>query len=60
MCCAVSTIGGAIQAQGGPPTPEQASQLQAIGGQLVKLGQWAVGFMVIALLGMSTAQYVSF
>ena len=56
----METIGGAIQAQGGPPTPEQASQLQAIGGQLVKLGQWAVGFMVIALLGMSTAQYVSF
>ena len=34
--------------------------LQAIGGKLVMLGQWGVGFMVVALLGMSTAQYVSF
>jgi len=56
----MQAIGSAIQVQGGPPTPEQASELQAIGGQLVKLGQWAVVFMIIALLGMSTAQYVSF
>jgi uncharacterized membrane protein len=56
----MEAIGGAIQAQGGPPTPEQVSQMQAAGGQLAKLGQWGVAFMVVALLGMSTAQYVSF
>lgn len=55
----MQTIGSAIEQQGGPPTPEQASGLQAIGSQLVKLGQWAVVFMVVALLGMSTAQYIS-
>lgn len=53
-------IGRSIQEQGGPPTPEQGAALQAIGAQLVKLGQWGVAFMVVALLGMSTAQYVSF
>jgi uncharacterized membrane protein len=56
----MGAIGSAIQQQGGPPTPEQASRLQAIGGQLGKMGQWAVAFMVLALLGMSTAQYVGF
>ena len=56
----MEAVGSAIQEQGAPPTPEQASSLQAIGSQLMKLGQWAVVFMVVALLGMSTAQYVSF
>lgn len=56
----MQTLGGAIQAQGGAPTAEQASQLQAIGGRLTSMGQWAAIFMVIALLGMSTAQYASF
>ena len=56
----MEAIGSAIQQQGGPPSPAQASKLQAIGGQLGKMGQWAVVFMVLALLGMSTAQYVGF
>ncbi len=56
----MQAVGGAIQEQGGPPTPEQVSEMQAFGERLEKLGQWGVGFMVIALLGMSAAQYVSF
>lgn len=56
----MEAIGSAIEKQGGPPTPEQGAALQAIGGRLMKLGQWGVVFMVVALLGMSTAQYVSF
>ena len=56
----MEAIGGAIQEQGGPPTPDQASEMQASGERLVKLGQWGVGFMVVALLGMSVAQYVRF
>ncbi len=56
----MQAIGKAIQGQGSPPTPEQASQLQASTAQLVNLGQWGVALMVIALVGMSTAQYVLF
>jgi uncharacterized membrane protein len=55
----MESVGRAIEEQGHPPTPEQASELQASGAQLVRLGQWGVGFMVVALLGMSAAQYVS-
>ena len=55
----MEAVGRAVQEKGGPPTPEQASNLQAIGNQLMKLGQWGVVFMVIALLGMSAAQYIS-
>lgn len=53
----MGAIGQSIAAQGTPPTAEQASELQAAGAQLVKLGQWGVAFMVLALLGMSSAQY---
>lgn len=56
----LQAIGRAIQAQGGPPTPEQAAELQASSGRMVTLGQWGVAFMVVALLGMSVAQYVNF
>ncbi len=54
------TIGQEIQAQGSPPTPEQATQMQALVGRLGKVGQVATVFSVIALLGMSTARYMPF
>ncbi len=53
-------LGQAIQAQGGAPAPAQAAELQALGGRLVNLGQWAVAFLIVALLAMSVAQYVRF
>jgi uncharacterized membrane protein len=56
----MQAVGGAIQEQGGPPTPEQVSEMQEYGEQLEKLGRWGVGFMVVALIGMSSAQYFSF
>lgn len=52
----MQAIGRAIQAQGSPPTPEQGSTLQALSAQLVKMGQWGVVFMIIALLGMSVGR----
>jgi uncharacterized membrane protein len=53
----MQTIGQEIQAQGSPPTPEQATQMQALVARLGKVGQVALVFLVIALLGMSIAQY---
>ena len=55
----MQAIGVAIQAQGGPPDPEQAEGLRAASSRLITMGQWGLAFMVISLLGMSVAQYVS-
>jgi hypothetical protein len=56
----MQTIGQGIQAQGSPPTPEQATQMQALVARLGTVGQVALVFLVIALLGMATAQYIPF
>lgn len=54
----MTAVGGAISAQGAPPTPEQGAQLQALSQRMVALGQWGVALMTIAVLGMSVARYV--
>jgi uncharacterized membrane protein len=56
----MGALGQQIQAQGSPPSAEQASEMQALGAQLVSLGRVALVFLVIALLGMSVAQYAAF
>ena len=56
----MQTIGQEIQAQGNPPTPGQASQMQALVARLGQVGQVALVFLVIALLGMAIAQYTPF
>jgi hypothetical protein len=54
----MQAVGEIVQAQGSPPTPDQATQLQALAARLGKVGQVALVFLVISLLGMATAQYV--
>jgi len=56
----MQTIGQEIQAQGGPPTPEQATQMQALVARLGTVGKVALVFLVVALLGMSMARYSPF
>jgi hypothetical protein len=56
----MGALGGQIQAQGGPPTPEQGAAMRALGGRLVAIGRVGVVFLLVALLGMSIAQYVGF
>ncbi|MDX1436222.1 MAG: hypothetical protein R3335_05400 [Anaerolineales bacterium] len=53
----LGAIGAQIQAQGGPPTPEQAAEMGAISARLTRLGQISLVLLAIALFGMSTAQY---
>lgn len=53
-------IGQEIQAQGGPPSPELSSQMQVLAARLGKMGQMAIGFLIISLLGMAIAQYLPF
>jgi hypothetical protein len=54
----MGALGAAIRSQGGPPTPEQAAQLQALGARLSQLGLWGLVFLTVALLGMSVASYI--
>jgi uncharacterized membrane protein len=53
----MQTVGQQIQTQGSPPTPEQATQMQALAARLGKVGQVALVFLIISLLGMATARY---
>ena len=56
----MGALGQAIQAQGSPPNSKQATQMQALVARLNRVGQVALGFLVIALLGMAVAQYAPF
>ncbi len=56
----MQALGRAIQAQGGPPTPDQVGAMQALGTRLTIVGRWGVILMIVALIGMSAAQYASF
>jgi hypothetical protein len=56
----MQAIGRDIQARGGPPTPEQAAEMQALGVRLGKMGQVGLVLMAIALLGMSMGRYLTF
>jgi len=51
------SVGQAIQAGGGKPNPEQTKQMQALVARLSQVGQVALVFLAIALLGMSIADY---
>jgi uncharacterized membrane protein len=56
----MQSVSRAIAAAGGPPSPEQAGTMQSLVAQLGTAGQVGVVFMVVALLGMSIAQYSPF
>ncbi|MBW8010918.1 MAG: hypothetical protein FVQ83_06715 [Chloroflexi bacterium] len=55
----LGAIGHQIQTQGSPPTSEQGAELQALGARLSKVGTYVLVLLIIALLGMSTAQNIS-
>ena len=56
----MSALGREIGKSGGPPSPEQAGAMGTLVAQLGTTGRVGVIFMVVALLGMSAAQYVPF
>ena len=53
-------IGVQAAGQGGEPTPELASQMQALAARHGKVGRFILALLALALLGMSVAQYVAF
>jgi uncharacterized membrane protein len=56
----IQDLGIEIQTQEGPPTADQQSQMNALAARLNTAGKTVITFMVLAVLGMSTAQYANF
>jgi uncharacterized membrane protein len=57
---AMAQLGGQVQAQGSPPSPEQAAQLQKLGKALATGGTLNATFLVLATIGMAIARYLRF
>lgn len=56
----LAELGKQIGSAGGPPSPEDAARLAALGARLQSLGTVTVTLLVIAVLAMSSARYISF
>jgi uncharacterized membrane protein len=57
---AMAKLGGQIQAQGKPPSPEQAASLQSLGKALALGGTLNATFLILATIGMAIARYLRF
>ena len=57
---AMAALGGKIQAQGAPPSPEQASHLQKLGKALALGGTLNALFLILATVGMAIARFLRF
>ena len=57
---ALAQLGGQIQSQGTPPSPEQAVQLQSLGKALKIGGTLNATFLILATIGMAIARYLRF
>jgi len=57
---ALARLGGQVQAQGAPPSPEQAVRLQSLGKSLAVGGVLNATFLILATIGMAIARYLRF
>ena len=55
---ATLAIGREVAASGGPPTPEQGAQLQALQKRGKAVGQIVLPLLVVAVAGMAAARYL--
>jgi uncharacterized membrane protein len=51
-------LGAAIKARGGPPTPEEAAQMQQLQARLARAGAVAAVLLVLATTAMAVARYI--
>jgi uncharacterized membrane protein len=51
-------LSAAVQAQGGPPSPEQAAQLAQLSGRLRSSARITFGLMLVTSVAMAIARYV--
>ncbi len=57
---AMAQLGGQIQSQGKPPSPEQTARLQSLGKSLAIGGKLNAAFLILATVGMAIARYLRF
>ncbi len=57
---ALAKLGGQVQSQGTPPSPEQAARLQSLNKALATGGMLNVTFLILATVGMAIARYLRF
>jgi uncharacterized membrane protein len=57
---AMAQLGGQIQSQGKPPSPEQVAKLQSLGKALATGGMLNATFLILATAGMAIARYLRF
>jgi len=57
---AMAKLGGQIQSQGKPPSPEQAARLQSLSKALATGGLLNAAFLILATVGMAIARYLRF
>jgi len=57
---ALAKLGGEIQLQSKPPSPEQAARLQKLNKALVTGGMLNATFLILATVGMAIARYLRF
>jgi uncharacterized membrane protein len=50
-------VGDAVAASGGPPTPEQATEIGRLQAELAKHGKTDLALLLLAVFAMSTARY---
>jgi hypothetical protein len=55
---ATLAIGKAVAESGGPPTPEQGAQLQALQHRSRSVGRIIVPLLIVAVAGMAAARYL--
>ena len=56
----MKALSGSIAASGGPPTPEQQTEMKSLSETVSRGSQITSVLLALALLGMSVAQYVFF
>ena len=56
----MAQLGTQIAAAGGPPTAEQAAELEAMQAKLTVGARWSTVLMIISVAGMAAARYVWF
>ena len=56
----IAQLGGQIQSQGKPPSPEQATQMQKLSKALAMGGTLNAVFLILATIGMAISRYLHF
>jgi hypothetical protein len=53
----MGALGQEVAASGGPPSPDQAAELQRLQARLMQIGRISMALLIIAVVTMATARY---